>query len=452
MAKQKTAVLILAAGKSTRMQSDFPKVLHLLGGRPLIHYALDGAKALKPERAAVVIGPGMAAVAEAVKPWPTVLQKTQAGTADAVRAARKALAGFTGDVLILFGDTPFLAPATLKRLLARRRAKPEPAVVVLGFRPADPGEYGRLVTNAAGDLEAIVEYREADAATRRLTLCNSGVMAVDGKALFRLLDRVAKSPAKGEYYLTDLIAIARKEGLGCAYVEGEAEELLGINDRADLAEAEGLFQLERRARAMAEGVTLLDPTAVWFSFDTKLGRDVTVGPNVFFGPGVTVAAGAVIRAFSHIEGTKIGPCAIIGPFARLRPGAEIGEGAHIGNFVEVKAAKVEAGAKVNHLAYVGDARVGEGANVGAGTITCNYDGFTKARTVIGKGAFIGSNTALVAPVTIGDGAVVGAGSVITRDVGAFSLALARAEQKEVRGWARARRGKKTIRTGKKKKG
>ena len=425
------------------MQSALPKVLHPLGGQPLIGYALAAAKALKPDLGVVVIGPGMAAVADAVAPWPTVVQKTQAGTGDAVRAAKKRLSGFTGDVLILFGDTPFLTPATLRKLLARRRAKSKPAVVVLGMRPADPGEYGRLVTDARGTLEAIVEYREADEKTRKILLCNSGVMVVDGKHLFRLLSRVKKSSVKGEFYLTDLVAIARKEGLSCACVEGDAGELLGINDRADLAEAEALFQLERRAVAMAKGVTLLDPTTVWFSFDTKLGRDITIGPNVFFGPGVRVADGAVIRAFSHIEGARIGKGAIVGPFARLRPGADLGEGAHIGNFVEVKKAKIGAGAKANHLAYIGDARIGSGANVGAGTITCNYDGFTKSETVIGKDAFIGSNTSLVAPVTIGDGAIVGAGSVITKNVSRDALALTRAAGKEIKGWARRHRAKNT---------
>lgn len=423
------------------MQSDLPKVLHPLGGQPLICHALAAAKALKPDLAAVVIGPGMAAVADAVKPWPVVVQKTQAGTGDAVRAAKKLLSGFTGDVLIVFGDTPFLTTSTLRRLLARKRAKPEPVAVVLGMRPADPGAYGRLVADGDGTLEAIVEYREASARVREIPLCNSGVMAVDGKHLFALLSRIEKSRVKGEFYLTDLVAIARKAGLSCAYVEGEAEELLGINTRADLAEAEALFQLERRAVAMANGVTLLDPTTVWFSFDTKLGKDITIGPNVFFGPGVWVEDGADIRSFSHIEGAKIGKRAIVGPFARLRPGAVLGEAAHIGNFVEVKKAKIGAGAKLNHLTYVGDARVGAGANVGAGTITCNYDGFTKSLTVIGKGAFIGSNTALVAPVTIGAGAVIGAGSVITKNVSADALAVTRAEGKEIEGWARRQRVK-----------
>jgi len=438
------------------MQSDLPKVLHPLGGQPLIRHALAAASALKPARMCVVIGPGMEAVAAAVKPWPVVVQKTQAGTGDAVRAAKKLLSGFTGDVLILFGDTPFLAPATLRKLLARRRAKPEPVAVVLGMRPEDPGEYGRLVTDADGTLEAIVEYREANARIREIPLCNSGVMAIDGKQLFGLLNRIKKSRVKGEYYLTDLVAIARDAGHACAYVEGPAGELLGVNDRADLAEAEALFQMEHRAAAMAGGATLLDPTTVWFSFDTKLGKDVTIDPNVFFGPGVQVADGATIRAFSHIEGAKIGKGAIVGPFARLRPGAVIGENAHIGNFVEVKKSKIEAGAKVNHLTYIGDALVGRDANVGAGTITCNYDGVTKSRTVIGKRAFIGSNTALVAPVTIGNDAVIGAGSVITKNIAAGALGLTRAEAKEVKGWARrqgkgAAAKKKTAAPGRKKK-
>ena len=423
------------------MKSGLPKVLHPLGGQPLIRYVLATARSLRPERAAIIIGPGMDAVAEAAKPWPALLQKTQAGTGDAVRVAKKALVGFTGDVLVIFGDTPFLTSQTLKKLLARKRAKPETAAIILGMRPTDPAEYGRLITGTDGALEAIVEFREANESVRQIPLCNSGVMVVDSKHLFRLLSRIKKSRVKGEYHLTDLIAIARKEGLDCAYMEGDSWELLGVNNRADLAEAEALLQLECRAKAMAGGVTLFDPTTVWFSFDTKLGKDVTIGPNVFFGPGVTVADGVTIHAFSHIEGAKIGKQAIVGPFARLRPGAEIGERAHVGNFVEIKKAKIETGAKVNHLSYVGDALIGRGANIGAGTITCNYDGLKKSRTVIGRRAFVGSNTALVAPVTIGDGAVVGAGSVVTKNVSPDALALARAEQREVKGWAQKQREK-----------
>ena len=344
------------------------------------------------------------------------------------------------DVLVLFGADPLIEPSTVERLLAARRDGA--AVAVLGFRAPDPGLYGRLIVGSDGSLEAIVEARDASPEQLAIDLCNSGVMAIDGGRLPGLLARLGNDNAKGEYYLTDVVARVRADGLACALVEGDAEELDGVDSRADLAVAEAIMQTRLRAAAMAGGATLADPTTVYFSFDTVLGRDVTVGPSVVFGPGVTVADGAEIKAFSHIEGARVAADAVIGPFARLRPGAQIDAGARVGNFVEVKNAVLETGAKVNHLSYVGDARVGAFANVGAGTITCNYDGFAKHRTEIGAGAFIGSNTALVAPVTIGDGASIGAGSVIAKDVAADALALTRADHREIEGGAdRLRRRK-----------
>jgi len=442
MTKANIAAVILAAGKGTRMKSNRPKVLHRIAGQPMVRHLLATVERLSPARIAVVIGPDMDDVASAVAPHPAVIQHEQLGTGHAALAALDTLRGFTGNVLVLFADSPLITQESLERLLAARRAPPHPAVVELGFRPADPAEYGRLVTKADGSLERIVEFRDANAEERAIALCNSGVMAFDGARIAGLLGRIGNSNAKGEFYLTDAIALARAEGLACAYVEASAEELLGINSRAELAVAEAVVQRKLRARAMENGASMTAPETVWLSHDTQLGRDVSIGPNVVFGPGVVVADGVEIRAFCHIEGARIASGAVIGPFARLRPGAEIGGDAHIGNFVEVKNAKIGEGAKANHLTYLGDARVGAGANVGAGTITCNYDGFSKYETDIGAGAFIGSNSALVAPVKIGHGAIVGAGSVITRDVAPDALALERARQGEVPNWAAEFRAQK----------
>jgi len=347
------------------------------------------------------------------------------------------------DVLVVFGDTPLIRPETLRKMLRARRAKADPAVVVLGFEPFDPGPYGRLKSGPGGTLEGIVEAGDASASERAIALCNSGVMAIDGDVIAALVKRLKNNNAKGEYYLTDIVALARAMGRAAAYVAGDDDELIGINSRLDLAEAEAVLQGRLRLAAMRGGATLADPFSVYFSFDTRLGRDVTVGPNVVFGPGTRIGDGAVINAFCHLEGATVGKLARIGPFARLRPGAMIGNGAHVGNFVEVKNAAIAAGAKANHLSYIGDAEIGEGANIGAGTITCNYDGFTKAKIKIGRGAFIGSNTALIAPVTIGDGAVVGAGSAIATDVAAGALALTRAAQVEIEGWAGKNAKRKT---------
>ena len=442
MTKRKTAAIVLAAGLGTRMKSGLPKALHPLAGLPMIRHPIALLEGLSLERIVAVVGAGMDTLKTLVLPHASVIQKERLGTAHAALTARNALKGFDGDILVMFADTPLIRPETIERMLAARRAKPHPAVVVLGFRPAEPGAYGRLVMGPDGMLEAIVEAKDATPAQLEIDFCNSGVVAVDSKWLWRLLDKVGTKNAQKEFYLTDIVGIARARGLAVAAVEGDPAELLGINSRADLAAAEAVLQGRLRARAMANGATLMDPASVTFSADTRLGRDVTVEPNVFFGPGVVVGNDVVIRAFSHLEQARIADGAIVGPFARLRPGADIGRGAHIGNFVEIKNAIIEPGAKANHLSYIGDARVGADANIGAGTITCNYDGFDKHHTDIGRGAFIGSNTALVAPVKVGDGAVVGAGSVIARDVPKDALALTRAPVKEVPGWALHNRDRK----------
>jgi len=442
MTERPIAAIVLAAGQGTRMKSRLPKVLHMIAARPMIGHVLAAVEALSPARVAIVVAPGMEAVAAAAPGAAIAVQDQPLGTAHAVLAARDALAGFDGDVLILFGADPLITSETLARMVAARNAPPEAAVAVLGMRPADPGAYGRLILDRDGALDRIVEFRDATAEERAIPLCNAGAMAVDGAHLFALLDAIGNDNAKGEYYLTDIVAVARARGLRRVVVEGDADELKGVDSRADLAVAEALMQARLRAAALAGGVTMIDPSTVYLAFDTEIGEDVVIEPNVVFGPGVRVGRGARIRAFSHIEGAEIAPGAQIGPFARLRPGAVIGAAARIGNFVEVKAAVIEDGAKVNHLSYVGDARVGAGANVGAGTITCNYDGFAKSRTEIGAGAFIGSNTALVAPVSVGDGAIVGAGSVVTRDVPDDAVATTRAPQDTRPGAAKRLRARK----------
>ena len=434
MADSQLAAVVLAAGMGTRMKSARPKVMHAIASRPMIGHVLANLAPLGASPVVVVVAPGMTSVAEAVAPHSTAVQENQLGTGHAVLAARHALGQGGSDLLILYGDTPLITTATLQRLIERRRAPDKPAVVVLGMRP-DSGEYGRLIVDAKGNLEAIVEHREANAEQRKVGLCNSGVMAVDGKRIWDLLDAVGNKNSKGEYYLTDIVAVARSRGLSAAAVEAPSDELLGINSRAELAAAEAAMQSRLRQRAMAEGATLIDPASVWFSHDTKLGRDVLIGPNVVFGPRVEVGDEVEIHAFCHLDGARVERGASIGPFARLRPGSIIGAGAHIGNFVETKNARIAAGAKANHLTYLGDATVGERTNIGAGTITCNYDGFGKYETVIGAGAFIGSNSALCAPVVIGDGAFIAAGSVITRDVPPDALAIARGQQVEKSGWA-----------------
>ncbi len=436
MPARATLFVVLAAGEGTRMKSDSPKVMHAVAGQPMLGCVLDAAQAANGKAdLAVVVGPAMEAVADyAVARAPgaqTFIQRERRGTADAVRAAGEAVNGHDGDIVVLYGDTPLIRPGTLTAMIESLAQGAD--VAVLGFEAANPSGYGRLIREG-GRLVAIREERDASEAERDIRLCNSGVMAFRSGVLPELLGRISTSNAKGEYYLTDAVEIAVGLGKTVGLVEGTEQEVLGVNDRAGLAEAEAAAQQRLRQAALAGGATLIAPDTVFLSHDTKIGRDVTVEPHVFFGPGVTVADGATIRAFSHIEGAMIAERATIGPYARLRPGADIGATARIGNFVEVKAARVETGAKVNHLTYIGDARVGEGANVGAGTITCNYDGVAKHFTDIGPGAFIGSNTALVAPVRVGEGAYVGTGTVLTKDVAPHALAIGRARQVEKPGW------------------
>jgi bifunctional UDP-N-acetylglucosamine pyrophosphorylase/glucosamine-1-phosphate N-acetyltransferase len=440
MTKKTIAAIILAAGKGTRMKSATPKVLHPLAGKPMVAHVLDSVAPLSPTKTVVVVGPGMDDVISAVSPNPTVIQEKQLGTASAVQSTKEFIQGVGADtVLVLYGDTPLIKTGTLSAMLQARAEGA--ALVVLGFTPAEAGSYGRLKLNADGGLEAIVEAQDASGAERAIGLCNSGVMAVDGTYLFDLIDKVGNNNAKGEFYLTDIVALARARKLACAVVEAPVEELMGVDSRAALAQAEALWQVQRRTQAMDEGATLLDPGSVWFSHDTVLGADVTLGPNIFFGPGVSVADNVEVRAFSHLEGVHIEKGAMVGPFARLRPGAVIGKDAYVGNFVEIKNAILGEGVKASHLSYIGDAMVGDKANIGAGTITCNYDGYSKHKTIIGKTAFIGSNTCLVAPVTVGDGAVVGAGSTVVSDVGADALAIARGKQINLPGRAAALREK-----------
>jgi len=419
------------------MKSLKHKVLHPIAGRPMLMHLLASVGELAPERTVVVTGAGREQVEAAVAPLGvvTALQAEQLGTGHAVFQALDALAGFAGDVLVLYGDVPLVSADTMRRMIARLHAPDMPATVVLGFRPADPAAYGRVIANADGRIDRMVEYKDASPEERAVTLCNSGLMAARADDLFGWLPRVGNGNAAGEYYLPDVVMLAASDGRASAVIETAADEVAGVNSRAELAGVEARWQQLRRDRAMAEGATLVDPATVWFSHDTAIGRDVVIEPNVVFGPGVSVADGAVIHAFSYLEGATVGEGVAIGPYARLRPGARIGRGARVGNFVEVKNAVLGEGAKANHLSYLGDAEVGAGANIGAGTITCNYDGFLKYRTSIGAGAFVGSNSALVAPVAIGAGAIVAAGSVITSDVEADALALVRPPQVVKSGWA-----------------
>lgn len=442
MSNSDIAVLILAAGKGTRMKSKLHKVLHPLGGRPMLHHLMDTLEVLTPRRKVIVVGSGKEQVEDSVGDQAEiVVQEPQLGTGHAVQVTSDQLRGFEGDVLVLYGDVPMLSATTLQKLIAVRRGPANPAVVVLGFEPEDTKAYGRLVVSDHGVLEAIVEHKDATDAQKAIKLCNSGIMALDGRVMFDLLDQLDDNNASKEFYLTDVVAIARKQGLDCAVSIADEAEVMGINSRRELAEAEAVFQNLKRQKFMDDGVTLLDPATVYFSYDTIIGSDVVIEPNVFFGPGVVIEEAVTLKAFSHFEGAIVRSGATVGPYARLRPKADVGQNAKIGNFVEIKKSIIEEGAKVSHLSYIGDAIVGAGANIGAGTITCNYDGYNKALTEIGKGAFIGSNTALVAPVKVGDGAIVGAGSVVTREVSSDALAVTRAPQKEINGWAAAFRSK-----------
>jgi len=448
-----TAVVILAAGKGTRMRSDTPKVLHRIGGAPMLHHAMRAALTLAPARLAVVVGTGAEAVGAAARELaPEVVickQAEQLGTGHAARMAAPALAGFEGDVFILYGDTPFLAPETLARMAAARAAGAD--IVALGFDAETPGAYGRMVIGPGDALERIVEARDATPEELAIPTCNSGVYATDCATALRLLARIGNDNAKGEYYITDIIGLAHAEGLSARVVRCDEAETLGINDRVQLAGAEAVFQSRARRAAMLAGATMVAPETVFLAWDTVIGRDVTIGPNVVIGPGVVIEDGARIEAFCHLEHCQIGAGAAIGPFARLRGAAVVGPGCRIGNFVELKNAVFGAGAKASHLTYVGDASVGPGANLGAGTVTCNYDGFGKHRTQIGAGAFIGTNSSLIAPVSIGNNAYVGTGTVLTRDVPEDAVALARAPQTNREGAAPRLRERLRARSGKNRK-
>ncbi len=421
--------VVLAAGKGTRMRSSLPKVIHKVAGIPLISHVISTVSQLSPEKTVIVVAPGMESVqqaAGAVSPSSKfIIQNQQLGTGHALKVTESELKGYAGKILILYGDIPLITPITLQRLLETAQSAD---IAVLGMRMENPYGYGRMIIDSRGQLEEIIEERDATPEQRAINLCNSGVMAVSGRYLFPLLEKLTVNNNAGEYYLTDIIALADDMGLHSHVVEAEAAELSGINTREQLAEAENIMQWRLRKEAMASGVTMIDPSSVFLRMDTKIAPDVIIHPSVVFGAGVTVESGVEIRSFSHIEGAYIKSGAIIGPFARLRTGSVIGVNAHVGNFVELKNTRLGDGAKANHLSYVGDAQVGAGANIGAGTITCNYDGVNKHKTTIGEKAFIGSNTSLVAPVSIGAGAVIGAGSVITQDVPDGNLALERSQQ------------------------
>lgn len=422
------SLIVLAAGMGTRMNSDLPKVLHKVASSPLLHHALNAGRSLEPARMVVVTGHGAEAVAKAARAYDeaceTVVQEPQLGTAHAVAQAAPLLAEAPGETIVLYGDTPFIRPETLEAMIAARATH---AVVVLGFHAKDPGRYGRLLTKG-DELLAIREFKDASEAERAVTLCNSGVICAEAKTLFSLVAAVGNENASGEYYLTDIVELARARGLSAGVVICDEAETMGVNTRAQLAEAEAGFQARARAEALDNGVTLTAPETVFFALDTHVGRDAIIGPHVLFGPGVTIESGAEIKGFCHLEGCHVSRGADVGPFARLRPGAELAEDVHVGNFVEIKNAILDEGVKVGHLTYIGDADVGEFTNIGAGTVTCNYDGVMKHRTVIGKRAFIGSDTMLVAPVMVGDGALTASGSVITEDVPSEAIALGRAKQ------------------------
>ena len=438
------AAIILAAGQGTRMKSALPKVLHEVGGRAMLDWSIAAAAKTGASKMIVVTGVHSPAVGEHVAkvlgPGSTATQDPPLGTAHAVRAAESALAGFDGDVIVLYGDAPFVPPERIEEMFAMRAA--HGGLVVLGFKAADPTGYGRLMLSADGVVERIVEHKDASEAERANRLCNSGVMCADAKTLFELLAQVKNENVKGEYYLTDVVGLGRAAGQKTQVLIGEESDALGVNSKVELAAAEAGFQRRARLAAMEAGVTLIDPETVFFSYDTAIAPDVVIEPNVFFGKGVKIGNGARIHAFCHFEKTEIGENAEIGPFARFRPGSKLGKKTKIGNFVEVKNSSLGEGAKASHLAYIGDADVGARANIGAGTIVCNYDGFDKYRTTIGEDAFIGSDTALVAPVRVGDRAYTGTGSVITKDVPDGALGVARGRQTNLDGWADKNRAKK----------
>lgn len=429
--------IILAAGKSTRMKSSLPKALHPIAGRPMLGHVLDTAHSEADSNIVLVVGPEMELVSDFARTgFPAIsvaIQQDQNGTGDAVRAALPFISSKTGVALVIFGDTPLVRAETLHEMT--QSCTMQTPVIVLGFEAQDPAAYGRLILDAQGNLLRIVEAKDATAEEKLISLCNGGAMAIRLEHISDLLEKLTNANNSGEFYLTDVVFHSRCAGLSCSVVSAPESDIQGVNSRSDLAAVESEMQKRLRTEVMANGVTLSDPETVYLSADTVIGRDVTIGQNVVIGPGVTIGNNVAIKPFSHIEGGVIEDYSQIGPFARIRPGAEIGQGVHIGNFVEIKKSRIEEGAKINHLTYIGDARVGARANIGAGTITCNYDGFNKHFTDIGAGAFIGSNSSLVAPVKIGDGAYTGSGSVITKDVGADSLAVERSKQIERAGWA-----------------
>jgi len=430
------AAIILAAGKGTRMKSNRHKVLHEVGGRPMIEHLMASVEALGPERLVTIVGEAREQLHDRLgERCAFAVQEPQLGTGHAVQQAEEALAGFTGDVLVLYGDVPFVSTATMQAMIDRLNADDTPASVVLGFEPHDPLRYGRVISKD-GKIAKMVEWKDASEDERACTQCNSGLLAARAENLFALLARVQNDNAQDEYYLPDIVNIAIADGQTCAVVNTpQPAEVTGINSRAELATAEAQWQDFKREEAMVAGVTLRAPGTVFFSWDTQLAADVVIEPNVVFGPGVTVASGAHIKAFSHLEGADVGEDVEVGPYARLRPGAVLQTGSKVGNFVEIKKATLGEGAKASHLTYLGDATIGAGANIGAGTITCNYDGYFKHQTVIGERAFIGSNSALIAPITIGADAIVAAGSAVSRDVSAGALRMVRAEQLVKPGWA-----------------
>ncbi len=430
MSKRKLAVIVLAAGQGTRMKSKLPKVLHCLAGKPMLTHVLDGIEKLQPEKIVVVVGPDAKAVEKIAAPHKTVVQTDRLGTGHAVKQAFEALEGFCSkgdqaDIMVIFGDTPLIQAETYQEMVGLRCAENGPALLGLAFKPADAGRYGRVKQDEQGRVIGIIEHADASEDERAIDLCNAGILLGDGSMVYRLINRLDNNNAQGEYYLPVIFDFAYVDGLETRAVEASEEEVMGINSRQELASAELILQQRLRAEAMAQGVTLIDPSTTWLSVDTKFGRDIILEPSVFIGPNVEIADDVVIKAFSHVEGANIGKAAIIGPYARLRPGTVVGGEAKVGNFVETKNAVLGDGAKVNHLSYIGDAEIGAKANIGAGTITCNYDGFNKWKTSIGEGAFIGSNTALIAPVNIGAGAIVGAGSTVTKSVEDDALAVVR---------------------------
>ncbi len=435
MTDRPLAAIILAAGQGTRMKSETHKVLHPIAGKPMLHHLLDTVESIGVERSVIVVGARREQIEASIagRNVAIAVQEDQLGTGHAVAQAHEALRGFAGDVLILYGDVPMVSADTMRDMVFRLNNGTDPRAVVLGFRPDDAGAYGRIIADDQGEIEKMVEFKDASDAERGVDLCNSGLMAARSTDLFILLDQISNDNAAGEYYLPDIVMMP---GQKSAVIEvADPAEVAGVNSRSELAAVERQWQQRRRTQAMADGVSLIAPESVWFSSDTEIAADVVIEPNVIFGPGVSIASGTTIFGHSHIEGAQIAANAKVGPFARLRPGSVMEEGSKIGNFVEMKKTTLGKGAKANHLTYLGDTEVGEDANIGAGTITCNYDGYFKYKTVIGKGAFIGSNSALVAPVVVGDGAIIGAGATLTKDVAAGDLAMVRAEQTVKVGWA-----------------